>query len=90
MDKPPKKFKLTDSTNKVKRHTAGMDRLIRVIGEVVGEDWKLANVLVTDESSVSHFVGDESDLITLSERLGFRITPSDLLLDVVLRMPPAN
>ncbi len=91
MDKPRKarKIEFADSTQ-ASRHAAGMGRLIRLIGEVIGEDWKLSNVFVSDQSSVGHFVTDDTDLRTLSQRLGFSVAHSDLLVDVVLRMPPAN
>lgn len=82
-----KRIEWADSTQVARRREA-LDRLLRLMAEIADTDWCYENVFISDQSSVSDFLREESEVAALSKRLGFGIDRREYLIHVALRMEP--
>jgi hypothetical protein len=75
----------------VERNKENIEKLLRLIAVPMGwtED-QMRLVFVSDESSLEDFGLADTDINEISDKLGFAVSHADLLIDIVLRMSPAN
>ena len=75
----------------VERNMENIEKLLRLIA--VPMRWtedQIRFVFVSDESSLDDFGLADTDIIEISDKLGFAVSHGDLLIDIALRMSPAN
>lgn len=78
------------ATTQVIRRAENLDKIVRLMGEVADADWKLSNCFVSDLSSVGDFLHDDEEAVSLSQKLGFTVERSELLVEVAMRTEPKN
>lgn len=61
-------------------------RVVEAIKEVMGFD----GVVVSDESKLSDFSPDESEVAEIADKLGLEIKRSDYIYEIALRLKPSN
>jgi hypothetical protein len=73
----------------VLKHEKSLDRILRAMGEIAECDWRFDTVFISDLSSVGDFLHEESELATLSTKLGVAgISRRDSLVDIAMRVEP--
>lgn len=75
----------------VERNKENIEKLLRLIAVPMGwTEAQLSFVFVSDESRLDDFNLADGEIKRISEELGFCVSSADLLIDIALRMSPAN